>query len=406
MRNYKLDSLRGLAAAIVVFHHALHLSNNTVTEQVLLPRLAELSADQLAARLVMSVFSGGVAVYIFFILSGAVLMNSLQREERLDIGAAVRFTGRRVLRIYPAMIVAVIVFALASHVRLPAEVDAPFTLGEVVTNSLLLTHDVNGATWTLQSEMMMVPILLALALLQRLLGLAALVGYLIWAQTALHFGPPFGGFYLNVALMAFGLGALVPTSIARNAVERLPRGSLAGCVAGLVLARFYFPLNDGLGILAILCLGAIMVALLYHDSSPDHVLEHPAPRFLGRISYSLYLSHVLVVFSLFPVFRDLIGETTIADNHLRWGLLCGVIALLLTLPLAALSEIWFERPFIRLGHAIFPGRRGHPTGSGDRLSTAVAGQEAKPSVRPFSAESAERGGSASRVVQPTHNASG
>lgn len=68
-RNLRLDSLRGIAASIVVFHHAINLCDLGLADRAFMPFA---SAD-LTGRALLSFISGGMAVNIFFILSGAVL---------------------------------------------------------------------------------------------------------------------------------------------------------------------------------------------------------------------------------------------------------------------------------------------------------------------------------------------
>jgi peptidoglycan/LPS O-acetylase OafA/YrhL len=372
-RNYKLDALRGIAAISVVFHHVLHLCAPSLSAAGLMPSLQDAPAEHLVGRFLASVASGGVAVNIFFILSGAVLMDSLAREERMDGAAMARFACRRILRIYPAMILAVIMFAAASHVHLPAEVEAPFNLSELVANLLLLDHGVLGSTWTLQTEMLMLPVLLALAVLQRTLGTVALVAFLIWAESCFFLGPPAGGYLLNVALTAFALGALIPTEMFRDACRRVPAGSLWILFAALIGVRFYFPLESLGALLLLLAISAAIVALLYYDERGDHFLENPVFRFLGRISYSVYLQHVLVVFWPFPLFLALFGAARVQEHYVLFALLYGAYAVPMTVALAILPERYVERPFIRLGSRLFPsgGRRGRIATSAPALNDAV-----------------------------------
>ncbi|WP_189402114.1 acyltransferase family protein, partial [Mesorhizobium sp. M2E.F.Ca.ET.154.01.1.1] len=111
-RNLQLDSLRGVAAICVVFHHCIHIADPHLVPRVLNAPLSALSGVDIAGRALLSVFAGGMAVNLFFVLSGAVLMASLYREVRFDVWTAIRFTLRRILRIYPALIVMIAGFGL------------------------------------------------------------------------------------------------------------------------------------------------------------------------------------------------------------------------------------------------------------------------------------------------------
>lgn len=355
-RNHRLDSLRGIAAFAVLVHHAVHICNSDLVQRVLVPPLSAVPESDLIGRVMLSFAAGGMGVYVFFILSGCVLMASLQREVTFGLGTIIRFVGRRVLRIYPALIVAVIAFGAASYVALPAFKTRPFSLDEIVRNWLLLSPEVIGATWTLQTEMLMVPVILLAAWARSLVGTLALVALLFWSATVPILGAPFGGPLLTVAFPAFAMGMLVPAQITREAASRLPAWSALVFLAAMVAVRFYLSLNDVPGILLILGLGFCSIAVLYHRIEGKSLLDMHALLFLGRISYSLYLLHVLVIWEVFPWYGNLVGTQLIADHYVVFGLILGVIAAVITMPLAALSERFVERPLISFSHRIFSRR--------------------------------------------------
>ena len=73
------------------------------------------------AKLALMVTSGQTAVVIFFILSGAVLFDSLQKDRDSGlVPLAVKFFVRRFLRIYPAMVICLfVIWAIFNLVGLP-----------------------------------------------------------------------------------------------------------------------------------------------------------------------------------------------------------------------------------------------------------------------------------------------
>jgi peptidoglycan/LPS O-acetylase OafA/YrhL len=356
VRNSRLDSLRGLAALCVLVHHAFHLSNAALVPRLLDPALPEIPAPDVLGRVIVAATNGGMAVHVFFVLSGAVLMGSLLREERFTLATAAMFTGRRVLRIYPALVVAVVAFGVASHLHLPSGYARPFTASEVFGNSLLISRAVNGGTWTLQAEMLMVPVLLAVGWLRSIFGLLAPATFLFWAPTTLILGPPFGSPLLTMAFPAFALGMMVPTQIARDAFRPLPEWSWLLFLAAMVGARVYFSIQSVLGILIILFLAFCAITSLYHGKARTHPFDHPWLTFLGKVSYSLYLLHVMVIWELFPFFSALLGADRIAEGYLLFGGLFALVAAAITIPLSYLLERYVERPFICLGQHLFPKR--------------------------------------------------
>jgi peptidoglycan/LPS O-acetylase OafA/YrhL len=349
-RNPKLDNLRGIAAAIVVIHHAINIGDLSLVDRVLTPPLSAITGIQdHLNRLAISAFSGGSAVTIFFILSGAVLSASLSREPKLDTAAAARFAVRRVLRIYPAMIAAILLFWAFSHLSLPALGTKPFTLIQVALNCLLIDRGVMVATWTLQVEMLMVPVILFVILLQRFYGALAIIGFLIFGIVCIFQGSPIFPDILNVALMAFALGMLVPTEITKIAATKLPTTIWMVFFLLMIVFRFLAPFTATADLVLDVVLAFAIVAILYYSADHDNILDLPAIRFLGRISFSLYLTHVIITRELFPFFRDAIGASRYGENNLMFGLAYGFVVLAISIPISALSEAYIERPFIRMG---------------------------------------------------------
>ncbi|TPL49204.1 acyltransferase [Mesorhizobium sp. B1-1-4] len=356
VRNSRLDSLRGIASLCVVFHHAFHEMNTSLVQRVLDPPLSGVATGDVPGRLLMSIASGGMAVNLFFILSGAVLIASLQREPLFNLAAVIRFAGRRILRIYPAMIATVLAFGVISLVTLPARQAAPFTLRQVLENCLLITSSVNGGTWTLQSEMLMVPVILFVAWCRSFIGNIALIAFLFWAATCLLTGAPFASIWLAVALPSFALGMLIPTAIQPNDVQRLPGWTFLAGLAAMVAIRFYFPLSSMPALIAILAISFLVVASLYHGKEESHLLDHPALKFLGKISYGLYLIHPIVGATLFPFYESAIGAERVANHYAVFGLIFAVIIAGIAIPISAYCERYLEQPFIRLGQRLFARR--------------------------------------------------
>lgn len=94
-RNHQLDGLRGYAALAVVFFHSVFF-DPTMAGRVLGRDFSELKDwYDLLAKLLLIIFNGQAAVVIFFILSGAVLFESLQREKGSISSVVGKFLIRR-----------------------------------------------------------------------------------------------------------------------------------------------------------------------------------------------------------------------------------------------------------------------------------------------------------------------
>lgn len=347
-RSTGLDGIRGMAAVAVVIYHGINICDLTIPTRVINPELSMVPVADWPGRLALCIFDGSTAVNIFFILSGLVLSASLQREPVFDVWTTARFVLRRILRIYPALIVAVLAFGVASYISLPALFGAPFTPTQMLLNSFLVEIGVNGATWTLQVEMLMVPAILGVMWLQRIIGTMAPAAFFIVSLLWFFQGPPFGVAIMHVAMPAFALGLLIPTIITRDAVQRLPPSSWAAFLALAVALRFLSRGNDITRLLFILLLSYAVVAVVYHRPASGF-LTAPAAQFFGRISYSLYLWHAGVMYELFPAYQVIFGAERLAAHYLLFGLAYGLLVVAIATPFALLTERWIERPFIMLG---------------------------------------------------------
>ena len=347
-----LDGLRGMAAVTVVIYQAINLCDLTIPTRVIVPKLADVPLADWPGRFALSVFNADTAISIFFIMSGLVLSVSLQREREFDARTAVRFIFRRILRIYPALVVTVLAFGAVSYVSLPALFSFPFAPRQMLLNGLLLETSVNGETWTLQAAMLMVPVVLLVAWMQRLFGPVVPSAFVLFALFCLFYGPPFGMLFLRGSLLAFALGMLIATDAVRQVATKPPAWLWGLCLAAVVLERFFAFGGETNALLGSLMLSAIAVALIFYRALDANVLCSAPLQFFGRISYSLYLWHAVVMYELFPFFQTIFGAESITRQYLWFGLAYGAVVLAVAVPLAWLTERSVERPFIEWSRQI------------------------------------------------------
>ncbi len=119
------DFLRFVAASLVIISHSVPLSNNGIEI------LAYLSKNQ-------ETF-GGLAVGIFFIISGYLICASFIRTNNL-----IKYFVARILRIFPALIVVVLI--------------ATFIVGPIATNLSLKDYLFNSYTWSYLKTITLYPI--------------------------------------------------------------------------------------------------------------------------------------------------------------------------------------------------------------------------------------------------------
>ncbi len=350
-RSLALDGLRGYAAASVVIFHTILACRPQLIASVQQAAVWRLHGGRaLLEKLVLSAVDGGVAVRIFFALSGIVLFRSMRRRRLPAARLFWSFAWRRLLRIYPVLAVclvaswAVLALACPALPRLPRP-----DLRALGDNLALSRFDVVGATWTLHVELVMVPLLVAGFLVCRRLG--RLGGLVCLAYTlAGHHWPVllFDDPLLAGAAPFFALGYLIEQGVFDRLV-RSRRGALVACLATATLfGQVLLPATMST-VSMLLQLASLPLLLAWLDrgvgGSPAHrLLEAPASLRLGRLSYSLYLWNVVV----FELLLALLPGRLASQHALALGVAVGMLAIGLTLPLAAVSERVLERPWWRL----------------------------------------------------------
>ena len=360
-RVLALDGLRGVAALIVVLGHSFGA--------IEIPGWGRL----LYVQSPLVVFLNAIgAVHLFFVLSGFCLAGSYQRGR--DGLSIVQFLIRRVFRIYPPYVFAVVLtWGLSFWYVTPlAErgVSAEY-LGHLAVHvepgvmfaALRFPGAVQGQLphgYTLEIEMifsLLFPLLMWMS--SRLhWGLLVLLSLLaIFATGELHYSQRYG---LDFAL---GIGLYMEQDRLAEFFRRLPRSISWGLVL-LGLAIFNYPtyavlMFEWWGVVPFAVGGTLLVAGAIHLPGFAGLLSSRPVAALGRISYSSYLLH----------FALLCWLTRLIDHRLGvWeGLAFIALVVMITLFVSSLSYRWVERPAIRLGnrlcHALATsfGAREHPS---------------------------------------------
>lgn len=358
-RVRSLDGLRGLAALVVVVHHAVQLTPEV--DEALYGEVARFSLSWwLTFTPLHLVWAGEEAVLLFFVLSGFVLTLPALRAPLHWPSYYRRRLVRLYLPVWASLLVAMAVVAtLAGSMRegQSAYLDdrSSASLLEAPRDALLVlgTGSLNGPLWSLQWEVwfsLLLPAYLLLGLARRRWALV-LAGGLLLVSTAglaldagaLTYLPVFG---LGV-LMAFHQGALA--AVAGRVAARRRSGLLWWLLLAVTLVllstrwlRDAFPLPGGVDALVTAAGGvgpflgaALAVFLVLHGSGPSRLLARPTWQWLGRVSFSLYLVHEPVVLTCAAVLRD----------ASPW--VAAVVALPLSLLAAAVFYRYVEAPALR-----------------------------------------------------------
>ncbi len=329
-----LDAVRGLAALLVAVQHG--------SEMLGLP----LSLPGAWFNL------GEIGVVAFFLVSGFIIPRSLERH-----GSLGTFWLGRAFRLYPAywLSLAVALVLIATSRYLSPFSGMPHPTLAVLANVTMLqgiagVPQALGVYWTLSLELvfyLLCSLLFVSGLLRRsafclwvAIGLQALA---ISAAMALHRSLPAGLFGLLISAF-FGTVALrsLTDPAARQSLVRAALPLALVLLSGLYLRFGRYPVPHAVTAPPWLVV-AISWALGYGLFLGFFALRRRLfPRvllWLGRISYSFYLVHVLVFLAVPPL-------------RSRWATL--LVDLLLTAFVADLSFRLVERPALHLQRRLLP----------------------------------------------------
>jgi peptidoglycan/LPS O-acetylase OafA/YrhL len=399
MRFAWLDALRGYAALTVVLFH-------------LSPQMIGLDAHLAIMR---QIDLGKYAVLLFFLVSGYVIPMSLERH-----GSLRRFWIGRLCRVYPAYLATIALFAVLAaagllhwQASLRAETTAGVLAHITMMPDLVGVRGVVRVFWTLSYEMVFYLVVAGLfawrihrhsawyaaglglvawldppdALLgstwesRRALGvvLVGLTGLTLilclWQKHVLVAGTVGIAFLLLPGLNGHPTAAGTVTSsrqgllllavmFAGTVIHRWQHGQIGRAPAVASLSVATCALAGEQGVITVSAVGAtfLLAYVLRHRKIPA------ALTWLGRVSYSLYLLHVVVLF-LLPRVVPALGTQTVPIR-----VLTGLSYLAVVLALAALSYRMVEQPGVTLGHRLTRKiELSAPDRSGPATESAVAG---------------------------------
>lgn len=347
-----IDTLRGFAAISVVVYHVIeHFDWDSFPS----------SGPLLWFRI------GGFGVDLFFVISGLVI--TLSAFEGIDrhgtVGFRRPFAERRLRRIVPLYYLTAALYVVLFAPSLALDAWQVISHLLFVHNLSVSTHgSIDGANWSLGTEMQFYALVLLLAPWLRsvspwLLGSTLILAAWAWRAWAFYVVGPEGGAHplfiattqLPGTLDLFGIGILLARFIRSERGTAFFSGLTPRGVAGVVVAAaaivvialklywldatyWHSPIMVTLfRTVVAIAAGSVLFAACCLNC-PLWLRVTTPLRYLGTISYGIYLWHLLIIESLKHV-PGMDGPTALP------------IVLTGTLVLAAISWHLLEQPLVR-----------------------------------------------------------
>lgn len=347
-RIQEIDALRGLAAiAVLIFHYSNGYQKN----------YGFIEGQPFDFRF------GYLGVHLFFIISGFVIFMTIERTERPR-----DFVFSRLSRLFPTFWTGVFTTtAIVTFSQLP---NTQRTLPEVLVNLTMLqefigVRDVEGVYWTLSIEIIFYVLALAIFAFGLLRHTTSLVYAWLTVQLAANVAEHLHGsfpwtikFYLLTEYCHLFIAGIVFYKIFKNQATRACYGLLVFAAFNqFILFQKDLPatrFEEGL-------VGLFFFAMMWAVVQGKATFLAIKPLvFLGTISYSLYLTHQFLGYSIIRHF-ELNGWST-------WG---GIsVATATSLVLASLITRYVEQPSLKWLRNWYRG-----SGTADSIRPAIAEQE-------------------------------
>ncbi|WP_379970588.1 acyltransferase family protein [Ectobacillus sp. sgz5001026] len=368
-RLVELDSLRGLASLTVVMGHFTGVYSILLTTQYLgFKNIIE----WLKFTPLHIVYAGHEAVLLFFILSGFVLtLPFLHRKQQKFIP----FMIKRIFRIYTPIIVMVLIAVIAKKYFydnlgfkglsdwINLKWSDPISFKMIFQHVTLIfqpdfEYGLNPVLWSLSHEVrvyfilpFLVPLILKLNWKTNFVicGVLLIIGALINKVTHIYL---FGFDITVMYIPAFIIGIMLAKYrdiIKEFYIKRLNISFKIALILVAVLLYTYTWLFPNLKILhntifnegSIMIGASLFIVIALSSKNVSSFLSKPILVFFGKISYSLYLYHFVVLLSFLYILYNTIST---------WMIL--IIAFCVSLIVSYLSYKYIETPSNQLARRI------------------------------------------------------
>lgn len=357
-----LDSIRGLAAMAVITEHYVIAYG--------LPCQGQFCQHVLDTPPFNFWWDGAAAVSMFFVLSGMVLsLKYFRSGHRPDLNhfSLLNYTVGRLTRLWPpylaVLILSAVLYVEAADIPfastiLPASAwltetwrSNPLTPEQMLSEAMLLKMPDNivllPQAWTLTIELVL-SLLLPLGLLLAERGVVWLLFFAGFAVTLLGVSAFLWHFLMGLCIARY-YSIVTDYLSARRwrrwlvLVAAIVFYTSGGLFQGVNIRESIVWASSGVG-------SALLLLFALSSENTQMVLSNPILRQIGRVSYSAYLIHMVILLCITPRVLNWL-EPLLADHLKLWvgGYLSSVVIIVV---LSVLSYRFLEIPSMSMGRRI------------------------------------------------------
>lgn len=348
-RLIELESVRGIAALLVVIHHIPHWNSGFFDVPVLR--------------------NGYLMVELFFVLSGFVIYRAYSENIR-NPRELFQFQFLRFGRLYPIHLLFLLLFLgfeivkyiAAKYYGIGSPNSVPFDVNNAQafmahlflaegTGILPRVGSFNSPSWSISVEFYTYLIFGFIILKARRFKIAVFTVLLI-VSYILCIIPEFNRFdYMLICLIGFSCGCLVAAAVNLK-TRQLPAG--APLLPLILLAVFlsYYPVGQGYPLIYVISAGLIYTLVKSKDGWIKNMLKTKLLVRLGELSYSIYMSHFLVIWIANQFIRIIlkrpnvrIGNEFFPQLSLLENFIAVTVIVAVTIAISWITFTFIEKPF-------------------------------------------------------------
>lgn len=342
----ELESIRGIAALLVFLHHIPNWNNYFY--QMAIIRNSHLMVD------------------LFFVLSGYVIYSSYG-EKINSFRSLLHFQFLRLGRLYPIHLVLLTGFLIAeilkyyANTRFGVSFGRPafenFRDGNVIANLLMIqdlgilkgTWSINGPSWSIGIEFYIYLLFALICLsLQHIKLLMFSIISVVCIATLLIINQESYDLYSNVLRggAGFFLGCLVATFSKRLKLINIHLPLVTQFIFFILTLLFLVikPESRQFDVLIYILSASLIISLIHTLDNPfKWLLRTKIFTELGKISYSLYMCHMLIIWTVSNVLQFIIHKLQMNDT-LKFSL-AYVATIIITISISYFLFYMVEKPY-------------------------------------------------------------